>query len=472
MRKLAMEALDRAMGQGARYADVRVIESRQETVSLKNGAGEELRQSADWGYGVRVLVAGAWGFAGSSQAEELDQTVKRAIELAKASAPLRRQGVELAPVEAFHEHHISPAHENPLQISLEEKLALLAEVDQELRREPQIKVAECSLQAAFEDKYFASTQGSRLRQTLTTVGASAEALAVTGHTFQRRSYQNRAQAGFEFIRQLHLSSRAAQLASEAVALLSAQRCPQGVTDVVLGSNMVALQVHESCGHPAELDRALGSEISFAGGSFLTPEQLGRLRYGSELVNLTADATLRGGMGSSRYDDEGVPAQRVPLVQAGRFVGYLTSRETAPLVGLAPSGAMRAAGWGRTPLIRMTNINLEPGDATLSDLIAGVDQGIFMDTPRSWSLDDLRLNFHFSCELAFEIKQGKLGRVLRDAAYTGLTPRFWGSCDGIAGPADWLLWGFPNCAKGEPMQLMAVGHGGAPARFRQVQVGAA
>jgi TldD protein len=243
-----------------------------------------------------------------------------------------------------------------------------------------------------------------------------------------------------------------------------------VTTLILGATQLALQVHESCGHPIELDRVFGTEASYAGTSFLTTDKLGHFRYGSDIVNITADATILGGLGTFGFDDEGVPAQRTPIVRNGIFVGYLTSRETATRLGLQSNGAARADGWNRIPIIRMTNINLEPGTWRFEDLIADTDDGIYMELNKSWSIDDKRLNFQFGTEIAYEIKQGKFGAMLKNATYTGLTPQFWGSCDAICNQDYWNVWGTPNCGKGQPPQTAHVGHGTAPARFRNVRVG--
>jgi TldD protein len=236
---------------------------------------------------------------------------------------------------------------------------------------------------------------------------------------------------------------------------------------------VGLQIHESCGHPTELDRALGSEISLAGGSFLQPGMLGKLRYGSPHVTLVADATSPGGNGTFGWDDEGVPAGTRPLVDRGLFVDYLSSRETAAALGRASTGTMRADGWNRPPIIRMVNVSLQAGDAgTLDDLVAATGDGLLVATDKSWSIDDIRLNFQFSCEIAWEIKKGRRTRILRDPFYTGITPRFWGSCDAVCDAREWRLWGVDSCGKGDPMQTMHVGHGASPARFRDVTVGSA
>jgi TldD protein len=262
-----------------------------------------------------------------------------------------------------------------------------------------------------------------------------------------------------------------RLADEAVALLTAPPCPAGTRDVILDSGQMGLQIHESCGHPTELDRAMGTEISLGGGSFLQPDLLGKLRYGSHLVDLVADSTSAGGMGTFGWDDEGTAAGKRHLVHEGLFVDYLSSRETAASLERESTGTMRAEGWNRTPLIRMVNVSLEPGAGSLDALVNDTADGVLFSTDRSWSIDDLRLDFQFTCEIAWEIKRGRRTRILRNPLYTGITPRFWRSCDAVCGPEEWRLWGVTECGKGDPMQMLPVGHGAAPARFRGVTVGA-
>src|SRR5437660_526573 len=243
------------------------------------------------------------------------------------------------------------------------------------------------------------------------------------------------------------------------------------TTVSRSGSQTMLQVHESCGHPIELDRALGTEAAFAGTSFLTPDTLGSLRYGSEAVSMRIDSTTPGGLGTFAYDDEGVPASEGWAVKDGLFVGYLMSRETAAALGKASNGTMRADGWARLPLIRMTNVSLMPGAAgTLADLVADTDEGIYMDTNRSWSIDDRRFNFQFGTQIGWLIKGGKLTEMVRNPTYTGITPEFWGSCDAVCSDSEWFIWGTPNCGKGQPSQVGHTGHGAAPARFRNVRVG--
>jgi TldD protein len=358
---------------------------------------------------------------------------------------------------------------------MEDKVAMLLAADKEMRRAKGISVAESSMECMRELKTFASTEGSHIEQALVESGAGIEVTAIGSGELQTRSYPNsfgrqQVKGGYEAVLQLELARHGEQIAEEALALLTAPQCPSGKTTVILDSSQLALQVHESCGHPTELDRVLGDEASFAGTSFLTTDKLETFRYGSPQVTIVADATVPEALGTFGFDDEGVPAQRSVLVDQGMFTGYLMSRESAATLGRQSNGTMRAEGWNRIPLIRMTNINLEPGPWRLTDLIADTDDGIYMAVNKSWSIDDKRLNFQFGTQLAYEIRHGRLGQLLKNANYSGITPDFWGSCDAVCGGSDWRMWGLPNCGKGQPMQTAHVGHGAAPARFRNVQVG--
>lgn len=477
MRDLAERALNVAQLRGASYADVRIVRREQENVSVKNGRVGRLSQDEDQGFGVRVIVDGAWGFASSSEigAPEIERVAALAVEIARASALVKGEGVILGPPEVHVGSYRTPFVKDPFEVSLEDKLGLLLAADEAMRSVKGLRVSEASLEFLRQTKLFASSEGSLVEQVLLESGAGLEAIAVGEGEVQKRSYPNsfgrhQGTAGYEFVEEMELVAHALPTAEEAVALLTAPQCPSGNMALIIGGSQLALQVHESCGHPTELDRVFGSEASYAGTSFLTPEKVGVFRYGSPVVNLTADATIPGGLGTFGYDDEGVPAQRAPLVQEGLFVGYLTSRETAAKLGWRSNGTMRADGWNRVPIIRMTNINLEPGAWTLGDLLADTEEGLFVDVNKSWSIDDKRLNFQFGTEVAYEIRNGRLGQLYKNATYTGITPQFWGACDAICGPAEWRVWGVANCGKGQPGQTAHVGHGTAPARFRNVQVG--
>jgi TldD protein len=478
MRELTTKALDRARALGAHYADIRIIDERRESIRVKNGNVDNLASACSRGMGVRVLYDGAWGFASSSQVdgEEAGALADRALAIARASARVKRnRDVELAPVAPVEATWKTTYQVDPFAVKLEDRIELLLEANRLTRQEPGVRMASASMSCFREEKVLATTDGSYIEQERTEVGAGIEATASNGQEFQRRSYPSSfggdyACAGYEFITGLELAAHGERVAKEAVALLSAEQCPAGVKDLVLESSQLALQIHESCGHPIELDRVLGQEASFAGTSFLTPDKLNAFQYGSGSVNITADATIPGALGSFGYDDDGVAGQSIPIIDQGRFVNYLTSRETAGELGLAANGTNRADGFNRIPIVRMTNINLEPGDWTQDQIIKDTKDGVLMQTNKSWSIDDKRLNFQFGTEAAYEIKDGSLGRLLKNPTYTGITPQFWGSCDAIAGPKEWHVWGLPNCGKGEPGQTAHVGHGAAPARFRQVKVG--
>lgn len=478
MKDLAEPCLSSAVAEGAEYADVRVVDGCWESIRSKNGQVKSIESQESLGLGVRVIAKGAWGFASTSllTRESVKRTAARAVEIAKASASANKKPVELAPESKYVAVWRTPYLIDPFEVSLEEKCALLMKIDETLRSVEGVTIAEASMGFARKKQLFMSSEGSAIEQEFLTSGAGYSAVAVGGGDMQRRSFpssfdgqvENR---GYEMVYELPLVENAARIGSEAVQLLSAEQCPKGEMDLILGSSQLGLQIHESCGHPTELDRALGTELNYAGGSFLKKEMLGEFRYGSEIVNLTADAVAPGGAGTFGYDDEGVPGQKWDLVRNGIFVGYLTSRETAASVGDPCSrGAMRAHSWNRIPLIRMNNVSLEPGEWSFEDLVADTSRGIYMETNRSWSIDQLRHNFQFGTEFGRLIENGKMTKMVKNPTYQGMTPDFWGSCDAICGFKDWVLWGLPNCGKGEPGQTICTAHGAAPARFRKVTVG--
>jgi TldD protein len=462
---------------GLRYADARVTTTDHQDVRIRNGQVDSLSSNVDRAVGVRVLVGNGWGFAADSTVDEatLRKTARRALEVAHASNIASTQEVRLSDVEPHVASWASQYEIDPWSIPLQQKIDHLLEATEPMRGDPRIHQVVGELSSYRQHKLFLSTAGSFIEQTTTEMGAGIEATAIDEGEFQRRTYPNPfggdfSARGWEFIEELDLAREGLRLRDEALALLAAPKAPAGHYDLIVGSSQLALQVHESCGHPTELDRALGLEISLAGGSFLQPDMLGHFRYGSDLVNIVADGTVPRSIGSFGFDDDGVPAQRFHLIRDGMFVDYLSGRDTAPTIGRSSNGTVRAETAARIPIIRMTNINLEPGQATLEELIAGTKRGIFVDTNKSWSIDDLRLNFQFGCEMAYEIENGRLGRLLKNPLYTGNTPDFWRSCDGVGNAATWKLWGLPNCGKGDPMQTMRVAHGAPVARFRNVEMG--
>ena len=473
MRELCAAAVAAATAAGAEYADGRVVMKRNQFVTTKNGRVDRLSDSESEGIGVRVLLSGAWGFACDRRlsADGAREAAVRACTLARATPG--KHSRQLAPAATASGTHRAPVERDPFDVPLAEKVAYCLEADQAMTGSD-ILVRQAMVRAQREHKLLLTSEGTEVEQELIECGAGIECAATRNGIFQLRSYPSAhvgssSQAGWEYVEGLDLSGEAPRVAEQAAALLR-DECPSGVMTVVLDGDQVALQVHESVGHPTELDRVYGTEASYAGTSFLKPGDLGSMRYGSELMNITADPTTHGGLGSYAFDDEGVPAARTPIVEAGLLTGFLTSRETATRIGAGHGGSMRADGWNRMPLVRMTNLHLEPGEGTVEDLLADVDEGVYMETNRSWSIDDKRLNFQFGTQIAWEIKNGKLGRMLRDPTYTGITPQFWGSLDAVAGRDSWLLYGMTNCGKGQPGQSAHVSHGAAPARFRNVQVG--
>jgi TldD protein len=482
MREWANLALDTARARGATFADARVMDIRTRDLSTKNGEVGTLSESESLGLGLRVVADGCWGFASTDRLtrEGVQACAAYAVSIARASALAKRHDVVMVPEQAYVDTWQNPFIKDPFEIPLERQLDLLLSADSEMRSVKGVTLAETSMQFRRIEQWYASTIGSRIHQVKVQSGAGIVALAFAGSEIQKRSYPSsfggqHELAGYELVESLDLVGNAPRIAEEAVALHSALQCPEGERTIILEGSQLGLQVHESIGHPIELDRVLGMEANFAGMSFLTLEKLNKLRYASDIVNVVADARLDHGpgLGTFGYDDEGVPAQCTNIIKDGLFTGYLSSRETAPAIGLGRSGGtMRAESWNRLPMIRMTNVSLLPGAWNYDDLIADTDDAILMETNRSWSIDDRRYHFQFSTEIGWEIKNGKKGRMIKYPSYSGITTEFWNSCDAICSRDYWTLWGTPNCGKGQPMQTMGTGHGAAPSRFRNVRVGVA
>jgi len=484
MKEFAHLALDTAAQRGATYADARVVDERQRALSTKNGKVGHVSSAESLGIGVRVIADGAWGFAAtdSMKREDIERTATRAVAIARASATVKSHELRLAEEKPAVADWTCEYKTDPFTTSVEQNIELLLKVDEEMRGVAGVTLAETSMNFRRYEQWFYSSEGADIHQLRYITGTGYSAYSFQGSEIQKRSYPNshggqNQNKGYELIEELKLVENARRVGEEAVALHKAAQCPEGRANIILDSSQLSLQIHESIGHPIELDRVLGMEANFAGTSFLTLDKLRNLRYGSELVNVVADARPEHGpgLGTFAYDDEGVQAQCTPIINQGEFCGYLSSRETAAAIGEKRSGGtVRADGWSRLPMIRMTNVSILPGEKplTFKQLIASTDEGIFMDTNKSWSIDDKRYNFQFGCEIAWEIKNGKLGRMLKNPSYSGITTEFWNSMDAICSREEWVLWGTPNCGKGQPQQVMGTGHGASPARFRDVKIGTA
>ncbi len=481
MRDIALQALDAAVESGASYADVRVIQTRDRHITTKSGKIGQIGAAESMGAGIRVISQGCWGFAATDDLTKagIERAARLAVSIARSGVLAKKLDVQLAPEGKYEITWESPCEIDPFTIPVDQQVGLLLKVDHELRRTPGITLTESLLAFTHTRQIFVSSLGSIIDQTRTATGAGCAAYCFKDDDIQKRSYPNSFGGqyqlkGYELVGELDLLAHAPRVAEEAVALHSADQCPQGEFDLILEGSQLGLQIHESIGHPIELDRVLGSEANYAGMSFLTLDQLNKLRYGSEIVNVVCDATLDHGpgLGTFAFDDEGVPAQSAPIIRDGQFVGYMTSRETASAVGASRSnGTMRADTWTHIPLIRMTNVSLLPGEQTLEEVF-DVGHGIYMETNKSWSIDDKRYNFQFGCEIGWEIRNGKRVRMLKNPSYSGISTEFWNSCVSIANRDHWVLWGVPNCGKGQPEQVMGTGHGASPSRFRNIKIGSA
>jgi len=484
MKQVADWALGMAAARGASHAEARIVSERARSLGTRDGRVAMASDDESLGLGMRVLANGGWGFAATQELTRagVERCAALAVEIAKASARVQSEPVRLVDEPAAVATWNSPCLIDPFAVPIGESLELLRKIDAALRAVDGVTLAETSMIFRRYEQWFYSTEGAAIHQTRTSTGAGFAAHAFEGDSIQTRSYPNSfggqfQNKGYELIGELRLLENAERVARECVALLKAPQCPEGRRDLVLDSSQLGLQIHESIGHPIELDRVLGYEANFAGTSFLTLDKLHTLRYGSDLVNVVADARPEHGpgLGTFAYDDEGVEAQCVPIITKGQFEGYLSSRDTAAMIGRNRSGGhMRAEGWARVPIVRMSNVSILPSEKPFSfdELIGSTGDGIYMETNRSWSIDDKRYNFQFGCEAAWEIKGGKLGRMLRNPSYSGITTEFWNSMDAICDRSHWTLWGTPNCGKGQPEQGMGTGHGAAPARFKQVKVGGA
>jgi TldD protein len=473
---LAGRALDTSKVRGAAYADIRFEVARTERIVVRNGVVATLADGTSTGYGIRALVDGAWGFAASADCSDagVDATAARAVSMARASASIARRRIGIVPAHAYVDEFATPVTRDPAGIPLGDRVALLLDAEKLLHVGPQIASGRAWIDLWSTDKFFFSTSGSRIAQRIRQSGAGVEAMAVGGGDVQSRSYPGDVglynSGGWEVIEEAKLLDGAARIGEEAVALLSAPQCPSGTRDIILGGSQMSLQMHESCGHPAELDRVMGWEANFSGTSFLEIDQIGKLKYGSDRVTIVIDNTMPRGMATCGYDDEGTRSTGSDIVRAGMLAGYEMSNDTAHAIGRESNACVRAQSWEFVPMIRMCNLNLLPGDVPFDNLFDDVADGVYMESNRSWSIDDRRLNFQFGCEIAWEIKNGKRGRMLKNPTYAGMTPQFWNSCDAIADERSWFAWGTPNCGKGEPMQTGRTTQAASPARFRNVDVG--
>jgi TldD protein len=474
----AARVLDTAAKAGATYADVQFWTIRQEDVAVRNGDVRNASDTSSIGYAVRALVDGSWGFAGSDRFgdDAFDLTAARATALAKAAARAPDRIRAVLPTEKIVAHYETPMTHDPATVTLSGRANMLLAAEKSGHVAKNVVSAYAFLTIWTTAKEFYATTGSAITQLIRQAGAGGGVSAMgRDKDVQTRGgpgdfglYQS---GGYEIVEKARLGARMPEYGREAVILADAPPLPSGVRDLVLDGGVLNLQMHESIGHPLELDRALGWEANFSGVSWATPDMIGKLQYGSPLLNVHADNALPLGMATTGYDDEAVKPQRVPLIEHGVLRGFLSSRDTAAQAHVAQTASTRAQDWSTVPMVRMTNIVLAPHEGTLESIIAETkDGGIYVDGMRSWSIDDHRLNFQFGPQIGYEIKHGRKGKIFKQPTYTGVTPNFWGSMDRVAGPAEFVVWGTPNCGKGEPEQAGRTTHACSHARFRNVKMG--
>lgn len=469
--------LDTASKRGAQYADVQFWNIRQERMAVRNGVLRTVSNRLSTGYSVRALVDGSWGFAGSDRFENaaLDAAAALAVSLAKSSAQIGDRVRAVMPAEKYVDSWTTPIARDPSAVSLSARADHLLAAERALHVASNVISGSAFMTFWITDKEFYSTNGSAIVQRIYQTGAGCVAVAIgkDGDVVERSGpgdfgfYQG---GGYEVVERADLLSRAAQNGREASELADAPVLPTQTTSLVLHGSVLNLQMHESIGHPLELDRALGWEANFSGVSWATPDKVGVLRYGSELMTIDCDNTLASGMATVGYDDEGVKPKRVTLIERGMLRAFLSSRDTAAQTKLPETASVRAQDWASVPMVRMTNIVLAPGEGTLESIIADTKDGVLVDGIRSWSIDDHRLNFQFGPQIAWEIKNGRRGRMFKKPTYIGVTPQFWGSMDRVAGASEAVVWGTPNCGKGEPEQSGRTTHACSHARFANVKVG--
>jgi TldD protein len=475
--KLADIAISRAKKLGAAYADIRINRYRNESVFTREERVQNVSRTQSFGFGVRVLVKGAWGFAASRivTAASVRRVTEQAIAIARANAVFQRKPIELVPTPKVVATWKSEFKKDPFEVPVDDKIQFLLKLNQTAMKTKGVSFVNSGVSFQNEQKFYASTDGSSIEQYLIRTQPFVTVTAVNrsaGDFQTRSSLAGPKTIGYEYLEEYPWQKEASQAAEEAVTKLTAKPVEPGKYDLVIHPSNLWLTIHESVGHSTELDRALLWEADYAGTSFLTPDKTGKLQFGSKICNFFADRIQPQGLATVAYDDEGVPGQRWYLVKDGIFVDWQTTRDLAPLIGQKKSyGCLHADSWGSVPFPRMPNVSLEPAkeNVSLDDLVAGVDNGILIYGNGSWSIDQQRYNFQFGGQTFWEIKQGKVGAMLRDAAYQSRTTDFWNACDALGGPATYEINGAANDGKGEPGQANAVSHGCPVARFRQINV---
>ena len=485
LEKLGAVALNEGKKYKATYTDIRIVRLRDQRIGLRlspeRGTGKtqavpNVGEDASFGFGVRVIVNGAWGFASSPivTPEEIARITGEAVIIAKANATIQPKPIELAPVKAYRDRWETPHEKDPFAVPMAEKLEILRRATEEVKKNPKVYGSAATFNVRSEDKYFASTEGSSIQQLILQIYGNIDATATDrqlGVSRTRNYTPTQASAGWEYVPEMNLEENATRIREEVVEHLTAPPVKPGKKDLILMPNHLMLTIHERVAHPTELDRALGYEANYAGTSYITPDKIGK-RIASEHCTFVGDRISPRALGTVGYDDDGVKTSQFTIIDQGIFRNYQTTREQAHLVGDKEShGCSQADSWATVPFQRMPNVWLKagPADTTLESLIAGIEDGVLIDGRGSYSIDQQRYNFQFGGDAFWEIKGGKKGGMISRVAYQGRTPDFWQACDGTAGPSYWRQFGTTGDAKGEPTQINSISHGCSPSRFRQINV---
>ena len=480
--EIANEALNAARKGGASYADARVGRYRRQSIATRERQVTGVSDSESYGLGVRTLVDGSWGFAATSTMtrDGAQRAAADAVAMSRAARIVRRHRVELAPVKPVTGTWMTPVRRDPIDVPLEEKIALLFATNEAALKVPTVRFASSSLSLLREVKTLLTTEGTNVTQTLIRVGPAFSATAIDGNgEFQAYDHELAPRgSGWEYVESLDMPGNAGLWAALAAEKVKAKSVDAGQYDLILDPTNLWLTIHESIGHPTELDRAIGEEANYAGTSFIAPPEkvIGQLRFGPDFMNIQADRTQEGSLSRVAWDDEGVPADQWLVIEKGIFKDYQTTREQVArirkLTGVERShGCSFAESWNRVQFQRMPNISLLPGERNigLDDIVAATDRGIVIKNRGSWSIDHQRFNFQFSGQAFYEVRNGKIAGMLRDVAYQSNTPVFWNAMDMIGGPSSYWMGGSFNDGKGEPAQSSSVSHGCVPARFKNVTI---
>ncbi|MDX2184542.1 MAG: TldD/PmbA family protein [Gemmatimonadaceae bacterium] len=478
---LTADALSAARDAGASYADCRIGRYRRQSVAARERQIQNVSDSESFGCGVRVLVQGSWGFAATSDLSTAGvvKAAREAVVLAKAARAVQKRPVELAPVKPVTGSWMTPITRDPIDVPIEDKVALLLAANEAALKVPGVRFANSSLSLLREVKTLATSEGTLVTQTFVRVGPGFTATATADGDFQAYTEELAPRgSGWEYVESLDLPGNAARWAAIAAEKLKAKPVEPGRYDLILDPTNLWLTIHESIGHPTELDRAVGEEANYAGTSFVAPPEavLGKLKYGTPLLNVKADRLQPGSLARCAWDDEGVPAEEWNIIEKGIFKDYQTTREQAAWIA-KQTGVRRSHGcsfadsWSSVQFQRMPNISVMPGskETSLDDIVAATDRGIVVKNRGSWSIDNQRYNFQFSGQVFYEVRGGKITGMLKDVAYQSTTPVFWNAMDMIGGPKSYWLGGTFSDGKGQPGQVNSVSHGCPPARFRNVNI---